>query len=75
MPVYEYVCDACGHEFEEFARSMSPEDVVTCPKCVQRLARRKLSVFAFRAGEQRRSGGSMSGPCGRCGDPDGPCSA
>ncbi len=72
MPVYEYICDACGHEFDEFSPSMSDESVVACPKCNKRTARRKLSVFAARMGEGRPS--TSPAGCGRCGDPHGPCS-
>ncbi len=74
MPVYEYVCKSCGHEFEEFTRSMTDSDVVTCPACGKRTAERKLSVFAARQGASKPVGVSAGGPCNRCGDPNGPCS-
>lgn len=32
MPTYEYRCDSCGHEFEEF-QSISDPPVTICPKC------------------------------------------
>lgn len=32
MPTYQYKCDACGHEFEEFQK-MSDHPIDTCPKC------------------------------------------
>ena len=32
MPTYEYECDACGHEFEEF-QSMTAKPIKKCPKC------------------------------------------
>ncbi len=32
MPTYEYVCDACGHEFELF-QSMSAPVKRKCPDC------------------------------------------
>lgn len=73
MPLYEYACSACGHEFEELARSMSQETDVSCPSCGARRARRKLSVFAARQGNRSEPAGGRS-PCGRCGDPEGPCS-
>ena len=34
MPTYQYLCKACGHEFEEW-QSMSAEPLVTCPSCKQ----------------------------------------
>ncbi len=32
MPTYEYVCQKCGHEFEQF-QSMRDEPLKKCPKC------------------------------------------
>jgi putative FmdB family regulatory protein len=32
MPTYEYRCDACGHELEEF-QSMSAKPLKKCPSC------------------------------------------
>jgi len=32
MPTYQYRCDNCGHEFEEF-QSMTEDPIDVCPKC------------------------------------------
>ena len=32
MPTYEYVCDACGDQFELF-QSFSEASITECPKC------------------------------------------
>lgn len=32
MPTYQYQCEGCGHEFEEFQR-ISEDPLDTCPKC------------------------------------------
>lgn len=32
MPLYEYQCDACGHQFEVI-RKFSDEPLTACPKC------------------------------------------
>ena len=32
MPTYQYRCDHCGHEFEEF-QSMTEDPIDVCPKC------------------------------------------
>jgi putative FmdB family regulatory protein len=32
MPTYEYVCEKCGHRFEEFQK-MSDEPLKNCPEC------------------------------------------
>ena len=74
MPVYEYVCTSCEYEFEMLARSMSDRDEARCPKCHGVKVQRKLSVFAARSGAAKSSEFSGGGACGRCGDPNGPCS-
>lgn len=32
MPTYEYECEACGHDFEEF-QYMSDKPLRKCPEC------------------------------------------
>ena len=32
MPTYQYQCEACGHELEEF-QSMTEPPLVRCPSC------------------------------------------
>src|SRR5215218_7427629 len=32
MPLYEYLCDACGHKFEKIQKFSDPLET-TCPKC------------------------------------------
>jgi len=32
MPTYDYACDACEHQFEEF-QSMKDKPLRKCPKC------------------------------------------
>jgi putative FmdB family regulatory protein len=37
MPTYEYVCEKCGHQFEQF-QSISAKPLTTCPEsaCAQK---------------------------------------
>jgi len=42
MPTYDYICDECGYEFEEF-HSISAEPVKICPKCGHLSIKRKIS--------------------------------
>jgi putative FmdB family regulatory protein len=46
MPIYEYVCNACGHEFEEWQK-ISDAPVRTCPTCGKRKVERLVSLSAF----------------------------
>ena len=43
MPTYEYVCEACGHEFERFQK-MSDEPHRECPECGRHEVRRRISA-------------------------------
>src|SRR6266478_3788377 len=45
MPTYDYVCDACGHKFEEF-QSMKDKNLKKCPHCKKRSLRRLLGTGA-----------------------------
>ena len=39
MPTYAYVCDACGHSFEEF-QPITAKPLKTCPRCRRRSIKR-----------------------------------
>ncbi len=45
MPTYEYQCNACGHEFEQF-QPITADPVKVCPKCKKRKVERKISIGA-----------------------------
>ena len=73
MPIYEYTCRSCEHEFEELAKSMASPDRVKCPSCGAARVERKLSVFAARLGAETKPAMPRGAGCGHCGDPHGPC--
>lgn len=45
MPTYEYQCDACNHNFDEF-QSMSEKPLKKCPKCGKPKLRRVFGTGA-----------------------------
>ena len=45
MPTYEYVCKACGHEFEVF-QSMTESAKRKCPDCGKNALERKIGTGA-----------------------------
>lgn len=45
MPTYDYVCDACGHEFEEF-QSITEAVLRKCPECKKLKLRRLFGTGA-----------------------------
>jgi len=71
MPIYEYVCEACRHPFEELVRG---DERVRCPSCDSERVEKRFSTFATRSASEPAA---APGACGRCGDPRGPgaCSA
>ena len=46
MPIYEYVCNSCGHEFEEWQK-ITDVPVQKCPSCGKRKVERLVSLSAF----------------------------
>jgi putative FmdB family regulatory protein len=61
MPIYEYACRACGHEFETLVRAA---ETPSCARCASTALEKKLSVFAAQS-----SVSESPAPCGSCGDP------
>jgi putative FmdB family regulatory protein len=55
MPIYEYHCDACGHEFEVMQK-ITDQPVQQCEACKKRKARRMISQSSF----QLKGGGWYS---------------
>ncbi len=70
MPIYEYVCPACGHAFEELVRSQREAQRVACPKCGGRKVERRPSVFAAHGAPERPA---RPPDCARCSGPGGTC--
>ncbi|QJB55426.1 zinc ribbon domain-containing protein [Pseudodesulfovibrio sp. zrk46] len=54
MPIYEYKCEECGHEFEELVSSQ--EAVPPCPKCKSEKVAKLMSACAV---QTEGSGGGM----------------
>lgn len=70
MPLYEYACRSCQHQFELLVREHT---VLECPECHGIELEKQLSVFAVGADSPRVAGRSAApAPCGACGHPGGP---
>ncbi|HET9481245.1 MAG TPA: zinc ribbon domain-containing protein, partial [Candidatus Polarisedimenticolia bacterium] len=63
MPLFDFLCDSCGHRFEEL---VSEGEVPPCPECGGAKAERLLPVFAV--GSRERGAAPAPGACGTCGD-------
>jgi len=70
MPIFEYICKECQHEFEALVFGKQKAE---CPKCQSKRLEPQLSVFAVSAKSGASSPSAMpAGPCGSCGDARGP---
>ena len=69
MPIFEYVCKECQHEFEALVFG---KNKTACPKCESKKLAPKLSVFAVSAKGSAGPSTPAAGPCGSCGNPEGP---
>lgn len=47
MPIYEYRCDACGHELDALQK-LSDDPLRDCPACDKDALRRLISAPSFR---------------------------
>ena len=53
MPLYEYRCTGCGHEFEVLI--LKPSQPVACPSCAGASVERLLSMFAVSSESSRQA--------------------
>lgn len=74
MPIYEYVCLDCKHEFESLRPMAQADAPLECVKCGSTSTRRKISVFFAESGGRAVAGMSepscdscSSGNCSTCG--------
>ncbi len=68
MPIYEYSCAECGHEFEEIL--FKEGETVTCPRCQSREARKLMSRCRSKMTGKEPVGDlgmSAGGGCSSCG--------
>lgn len=72
MPIYEFTCRQCDARVEHLVRTEADARGLTCPKCGSKNLERQFSTFAAHAAPAASTPLSRA-PCGRCGDPDGPC--
>jgi putative FmdB family regulatory protein len=63
MPIFEYDCEKCGHDFELLV--FDREAPINCPACGSGKVEKKLSVFAHKSEDKfvPSSGGSSCSGC------------
>ena len=58
MPVYEYVCKSCQHEFEELVFG---SNLPSCPQCESKKLDKRVSTFGV--GQSQPKGCPPRPPC------------
>ncbi len=64
MPVYEYICKTCGHQFEKIRPMSKADEMILCFKCQSPDTYRKLS--RFNAHSEGGTAGASAGGCAGC---------
>lgn len=69
MPIYEFICEKCGTEFELLVYK---SDEPACPSCGNKEPTKKMSSFGFSVGYKFKSSlsGSSGSSCATCGSSD-----
>ncbi|MFN7944790.1 MAG: zinc ribbon domain-containing protein [Blastocatellia bacterium] len=62
MPIYEYVCEKCGHHLE-IMQKMTDEPLARCPKCGKKALEKIFSQTSF----QLKGGGWYVSDYGKSG--------
>jgi len=65
VPIYEYRCRGCGHDFEKYVHG--PSTKVACPTCQSADITRKLSVFGLKSDGAFMTAPAAGGGGGCCG--------
>ena len=65
MPLYEYKCKDCGHQFDALRSMKDADKTIQCRSCHSEHTNRAMSVF-FASSEGRSVTSSAAG-CGSCG--------
>jgi putative FmdB family regulatory protein len=63
MPIFEFHCPDCQHDFDELRSSSQRDEAAVCPQCKSRRPSRKVSTFAT-AGFDYNFGSSCGGGSG-----------
>jgi len=72
MPIYEFSCKSCSHNFDGIYPVGIKAETLECPKCKQKTVKKLFSTFAvsskgansFEGGGHSHSSGSKCGSCG-----------
>jgi putative FmdB family regulatory protein len=66
MPIYEYVCQDCGKQFETIVASSLDTSAVPCKYCGSKQTKKTISATSFRISSSSGSVPFGSGSGGGC---------
>jgi len=69
VPIFEYICKQCHHQFETL---LYGKEKAECPKCQGTKLEPQISVFAVSAKGSSATASAAPRACGSCGDQRGP---
>ncbi len=66
MPIYEYHCKSCGHQFDALRSFIDADKPITCENCGKETTFRVISSFFVpgQASSAKSGGGTCSGCSG-----------
>ena len=67
MPMYEYICKSCDHQFEILQRMGDGAEGLSCPKCGEKHVEKQFSTFSAAVPSTPTSAGFSAGAGAGCG--------
>ena len=64
MPIYEFICQKCGKEFERLV--FRSDEAVQCPECGQEGVNKLMSACSAKVGFKFTSGSKPASSCSGC---------
>lgn len=64
MPIYEYICFDCSHQFDVLRLMRDADSPIPCEKCQSHHTSRKLSLFYAHSDGRSLAGTSQAGCVG-----------
>jgi putative FmdB family regulatory protein len=66
MPVYTYVCNACGEKFDLLIGMTAEKTKLECKKCHSKNIKKVFSTFSIGSSNSKSSSSGSSCPTGTC---------
>lgn len=64
MPIFEFLCQNCGTEFERLV--FRSDEVVECPECGQQSVNKLMSACVAKVGDKFTSASKSDDSCSGC---------